>query len=133
QMKKHLLIAVLVLSCTHGKPQAPTQQTKGDYTYTKEYSTWLIQDEMKKNKVIGLSIALVDDQNLVWSQGFGYADLENKVAATPNTEYRAGSVSKLFTATAAMQLVEQGRFDIDKPLKDYLPEFSVKSRFENTP
>jgi CubicO group peptidase (beta-lactamase class C family) len=84
---------------------------------------------MKKNNVTGLSIALVDDQRVVWTQGFGYADKANKVPATPETVYRVGSISKLFTASAVMQLAEEGKLDIDKTLQTYLPEFSVKTRF----
>jgi CubicO group peptidase (beta-lactamase class C family) len=133
-MKKQLLLSAFVLlSCAHGKPEIPKQQAKGDYTFTKQYATWLIQEQMKEKKIAGLSIALIDDQEIVWSQGFGYADVEKKTPATADTMYRAGSVSKLFTAIAAMQLVDQGRLDIDQPLKTYLPMFSVKSRFEGAP
>ena len=84
---------------------------------------------MEKNKVTGLSIALVDDKGLIWAQGFGYADKENNIPATPQTVYRVASISKLFTATAIMQLAEQGRINIDEPLTTYLPEFSIKTRF----
>jgi len=84
---------------------------------------------MREHGVPGLSIALVDDQRLVWAEGFGYADVANEIPAGPDTVYRIGSVSKLFTVTAAMQLAEQGRVDIDAPLQTYLPGFSMKSRF----
>jgi CubicO group peptidase (beta-lactamase class C family) len=73
--------------------------------------------------------SLVDDQQIVWQQGFGFADEVNKVTTKPETIYRAGSISKLFTATAVMQLVEKGKMDIDKPLTNYIPEFFIKSRF----
>ncbi len=113
-------------------PTQPETQVRGDYSYTKEYMSWLIKKEMKKNDVTGLSIALVDDQKVVWSEGFGYADKAGNVPATPETVYRVGSISKLFTATAVMQLAEQGKIDINKPLQSYLPEFSIKSRFTDT-
>jgi CubicO group peptidase (beta-lactamase class C family) len=86
---------------------------------------------MDKGDVTGLSIALVDDQKIVWAQGFGYADKAHKRPATAETLYRVGSISKLFTATATMQLAEQGKLDIDKPLRTYVPEFSVKPRVGN--
>lgn len=124
-----LVTAVSVLAGCSTMPKRPETVTQGDYGYTKEYVSWLIRTEMKKNDVTGLSIALVDDQRVVWAEGFGFADEANKVAATPDTIYRVGSISKLFTATAAMQLAEQGKLDIDKPLTTYLPEFSIKSRF----
>ncbi len=91
-----------------------------------------IRSEMKKHHVVGLSIAVVDDQKIVWSEGFGYASKTQKVPATADTIYRIGSVSKLFTATAVMQLSDRGEIDIDKPLKAYLPEFNIKSRFTDT-
>jgi CubicO group peptidase (beta-lactamase class C family) len=87
---------------------------------------------MNKNSVTGLSIALVDDQHIVWSGGFGYADQEQKIPATAETLYRVGSISKLFTDTAAMQLVEQGQLDIDQPLRKYLPGFSIKTNYTDT-
>lgn len=84
---------------------------------------------MKKNQFIGLSIALVDDQNVVWSEGFGYADKSNNEFASSDTLYRAGSVTKIFTATAVMRLVEENQVDLDAPLSTYIPNFNLKSRF----
>ena len=104
----------------------------GDYSYTKEYIRWFVHQQMKKHDVTGLSLALVDDQRIVWAEGFGYADKAHNVPATPETLYRAGSITKLFTATAIMQLVERGLIDLDQPLTTYLPEFSVKTRFPDS-
>jgi CubicO group peptidase (beta-lactamase class C family) len=110
-------------------PVKPEIVALGDYEYTKQYISWLITKEMKSKHFVGLSIALVDEQRVVWAEGFGYSDKENGIPATPETVYGVGSISKLFTATAAMQLAEQGKLDIDKPLQTYLPQFSIKSRF----
>ncbi|HEY6838930.1 MAG TPA: serine hydrolase domain-containing protein [Geobacteraceae bacterium] len=123
------VVMLLLAGCATTMPKKPAEMARGDYGYTKEYVSWLIREEMDRHKVTGLSVALVDDQKVVWAQGFGYADKERGIAATPETVYRAGSISKLFTATAAMQLAEDGLFDIDQPLRTYLPEFSVKNRF----
>jgi CubicO group peptidase (beta-lactamase class C family) len=125
------LSGLTLLSACAPAPVKPAQISHGDYEYAKKYLTWLIGREMKKNDVTGLSIALVDDQRVVWAQGFGYADKNNNVAASAETVYRVGSISKLFTASAAMQLAEQGRMDIDRPLADYLPGFSIRTRFEH--
>jgi CubicO group peptidase (beta-lactamase class C family) len=124
-----IFLAIIVLGGCSTMPPRPEMLARGDYSYTKEYMSWLINKEMKKNDVTGLSIALVDDQKVVWSEGFGYANKVGNVPATPETVYRVGSISKLFTATAVMQLAEQGKMDIDKPLQTYIPEFSIKSRF----
>jgi CubicO group peptidase (beta-lactamase class C family) len=116
----------------HSTTKGTGDSKKGDYTYLKDYMTWFIQKEMKDKDIVGLSIALVDDQRIVWQQGFGYADRENKIAAAPQTVYRAGSISKVFNAMAVMKLVEAGKMDIDQPLATYLPEFTIKSRFGST-
>jgi len=92
-----------------------------------------IKREMAVNKVKGLSIALVDDQRVVWSRAFGYADEAAKVPATVDTVYRAGSISKVLTSMRAMQLSEAGRLDIDADVRRVLPDFSVRSRFANEP
>jgi len=67
----------------------------------------------------GMSAALVHHRALAWSHGFGYADLEQGVWATPETRYRLASVSKPFAAVLVMQLVEQGKLSLDAPMKDF--------------
>ena len=123
-----LLLTVCIADCS-GAPTRAESVGRGDYSKVAEYASKLIRHEMKKGDVTGLSIALVDDQRVVWAAGFGYADKAGNVHASPDTIYRAGSISKLFTATAAMQLAERGRFDIDRPLGVYLPGFSIRTRF----
>lgn len=124
---------IILVGCSITKPpQAPKYIQKGDYSYLKDYMRWYIKKEMTDNEIIGLSIALVDDQKIVWQEGFGYADKEKAIKATPKTKYRAGSITKVFNAIAVMKLAEQAKMDIDKPLVTYLPEFSVKSRFGST-
>jgi CubicO group peptidase (beta-lactamase class C family) len=126
-----IIISILLWGCAAKlePPQLPEDQAPGDYSYLKSYVTDLIQAEMKKYKLAGLSIAVVDDQGTMWSEGFGYAEKSTKREADANTVYRVGSISKLFTATAIMQLVEQGLLDIDDPISTYLSEFSIQSRF----
>ena len=128
----NVLLILVLTACATTPPKAPEVQQKGDYTYLKDYMTWFIQKEMKDKDIVGLSVALVDDQRIVWQQGFGYADRENKIAAAPQTVYRAGSISKVFNAMAVMKLVEAGKMDIDQPLATYLPEFTINSRFGST-
>lgn len=133
--KKSLTILVLawvasLCPLAHaGPPPRPPLLALGDYEYTKAYGAWFIRELMQKDKIQGLSVALVDDQRLVWAEGFGYADRANKVPATADTVYRAGSIAKLLTVVAALQLVEQGKLGLDRPLVDFVPNFSMKSRF----
>ncbi|MFH0934141.1 MAG: serine hydrolase domain-containing protein [Pseudomonadota bacterium] len=127
-----LLAFIAALTACSTPPQKPAAIARGDYTYAKQYVSWLIEEGMDDDDVTGLSIALVDDQQVVWAQGFGYADKTAGIQATPDTLYHLGSIAKVFTATAAMQLAEQGRLDIDLPLQRYLPQFSIKSRYGDT-
>ena len=82
-----------------------------------------------KAKVPGVSIVIVHDQDVLLAKGFGYADLEKKIPADPQTLYRVGSVTKVFTALMLMQLRDAGKLDLDDPIEKYLPEFKIKSRF----
>ncbi len=82
-----------------------------------------IRHEMTDKELPALSIALVEDQQIIWAKGFGYQDPDRKIPATDETVYRVGSVSKLFTDIAIMQLVEQGKLDLDVPVTRYLPDF----------
>ena len=92
-----------------------------------------IEQNIKTFKTAGLSIALVDDQKVLWSEGFGYSDLDKQTPVTANTVFRIASVSKLFTGIAIMQLIEKKLIGLDNPITDYIPEFSIKSHENNTP
>ncbi len=74
----------------------------------------------------GVAVGVVHDQELVWAKGYGYADIEKKTAITPTTNFRMASHSKLFTATAVMQLRDQGKLRLDDPVVKYLPWFQPK-------
>ncbi len=67
----------------------------------------------------GMSAAVVRDQELVWAEGFGFADLDNQTPATPDTPYHLASVTKPIAATLIMQLVEEGAITLDDPVADY--------------
>ena len=82
-----------------------------------------IRLEVANNELPAFSIALVDDDRTVWAEGFGFQDSAGETPATADTVYRVGSVSKLFTDIAVMQLVEQQQLDLDVPVTDYVPKF----------
>lgn len=82
-----------------------------------------IERERTEAGIPGLSVAVIDDQTLVRARGFGHANLARTRLAGPDTIYRVGSVSKLFTDIAVMQLVEGGKLDLDAPVAKYLPDF----------
>ena len=76
-----------------------------------------------------ISIALVDGSRIVWANGSGWADSSSGARATASTVYRVGSVSKLFTDIAIMQLVERGKLRLDEPIQRYLPDFRPGNPF----
>lgn len=90
----------------------------------------VIRSELEDKGLPTLSIAVVDDQDLVWAEGYGLADPDREIPVTAETVYRVASVSKLFTALAVMQLVERGVLDLDAPITTYLPEFEPDNPFE---
>ena len=73
-----------------------------------------------------LSIAIVLDQKIIFSQSFGYADVDKKTPATTKTIYRVASMTKLFAATMLMQLAERGKVDLNDPLIKYIPVYNPK-------
>jgi CubicO group peptidase (beta-lactamase class C family) len=78
-------------------------------------------------KIPGMSAVIVKDQKILWSKGFGFADTEKQLAATPETLYHVASLTKTFAATLVMQLVEQGKLDLDEPVSRYSTDFKDDS------
>src|SRR5262249_58548170 len=79
--------------------------------------------------IAGATVAVVKDGKVLFSKGYGYADVAKKTPVSPETTlFRPGSVSKLFTWTAVMQLNEQGKLDLDRDINDYL-DFRIPDAF----
>jgi CubicO group peptidase (beta-lactamase class C family) len=81
-----------------------------------------IRAEMQKSKIPGLSIAVVKNSEIIKAKGYGLANIELGVPATPETVYQSGSVGKQFTATLVMMLVEEGKMGLDDPISKYVPD-----------
>jgi CubicO group peptidase (beta-lactamase class C family)/D-alanyl-D-alanine dipeptidase len=137
-VRRWLLIALVLLFNPRSAWPGDTSNDGPNIAARKDYSEIanvlrpFIQRELTEKTIPGLSIALIDDQQIVWAQGFGWADVNNKKPATAETVYRIGSVSKLFTDIAIMQLVEHGELNLDAPVSDYLPDFHAKNPFATT-
>jgi len=83
-------------------------------------------DELRqRHSVPGLSVAVLEKQTVAWSKGFGVQDRERQIAATAATPYRIASLTKTFASTLLMQLFEQGKLDLEEPIRRYLPEGSL--------
>lgn len=107
------------------EPILDVVEPRSDYAEVAARLTAFIEHERADKNLPALSIALVDDQETVWAAGFGTAQAGDAIPATAATIYRVGSVSKLFTDIAVMQLVERGELDLDAPITDYLPGFEL--------
>ena len=94
------------------------------------FSAW-IEGQIAYRGLPGIVVGVVADQQLVWAQGFGFANVAEKRPMTPATKFRMASHSKLFTATAIMQLREQGKIRLDDPVSKYLPWFQLKPAGED--
>src|SRR6266487_506204 len=85
--------------------------------------------QLAREDIAGAVIMIVKDGKVLFKQGYGYADVEKKVAVSPDeTLFRPGSVSKLFTWTAVMQQVEQGKLNLDRDINDYL-DFKIPEAY----
>lgn len=123
-----LTLALALFTAAPGRADSTTGPTR-PYENVAKALERLIEHEMKDKELPGLSIALVDDQTIVWARGFGLANPSDKVPATADTVYRVGSISKLFTDIAVMQLADLGKLDLDAPVTQYLPGFKPGTRF----
>src|ERR1051325_3679881 len=89
-------------------------------TAIRSYDSWL-KFQFEYNQLPSLAAVVVDGEDVIFSQAYGYASIENKVRAESRTGYRLGSISKVFTAIAIMQLKESGLLDLDDKVLKYLP------------
>jgi CubicO group peptidase (beta-lactamase class C family) len=120
--KTIVALAALAMS---GSPAHAQQLTSADL------ETWLdgfVPAALERADIAGLVISVVKDGQVLIAKGYGYADLAAKTAMDPGTVLRVASVSKAFTATAVMQLVEQGKLDLDHDVNEYL-DFVIPPAF----
>ncbi len=71
----------------------------------------------------GLSVAIRQDERVVWEQGFGYQDVENQIAAAPDTPYHLVGITQTFTSGVLLKCVEHGLIDLDEPMRTFAPAF----------
>ena len=100
---------------------ALSQQGPQDPVEMEAFLDDLLQREMEEQHIAGAAVAIVKDGGLFFAKGYGYANLEKSIPVDPEkTNFRIGSVTKLFTWTAVMQLVEQGELDLNADINNYL-------------
>lgn len=119
-----LFVTALFVAC------APAPQAPPESPYARVET--ILEQARKDFQSPGLSAAVAVDDKLVWSRGFGLADIENDVPASAESVYRIGSVSKPISAVAVMQFIEQGAVSLDEPIQKYVPDFPEKRPHEIT-
>jgi CubicO group peptidase (beta-lactamase class C family) len=135
QMKKHLIGIFLILISALFPLTSPAQertdsQGPTDPAELEAFIDGIMAVQLQANHVAGATIAVVKDGNLFFAKGYGFADLKNKKPVLADrTMFRPGSVSKLFTWTAVMQLYEQGKIDLDADVNTYLKDFKIPATY----
>ncbi len=124
-MKKHLLLALAwTLSFNVWAQDA-------EYARFEAYLDGLVAAQFNDYKLAGMTFVMVKDGEVLLSKGYGYAHLDNLTPVDPATHlFRPGSVSKLFTWTAVMQLVEQDRLDLKADVSQYVDQFEIPNEFD---
>jgi CubicO group peptidase (beta-lactamase class C family) len=101
------------------------------YVETREVVTSLANELLQTNHVTGVSLALVDEGEVVWATGFGLADAERRLPAGPRTIYHMGSIAKPVTAAAILQAVERDELELDQTLAELLPDLDLAGDAEH--
>jgi serine-type D-Ala-D-Ala carboxypeptidase/endopeptidase len=120
-------IGLTMLATALGSPATAAAQ-RFDLDKTRTVLTRIIETAIKDQGVPSISIALVRGDSIVWKAAFGYANARTKTPATTETLYSTGSTFKSATATAIMQLVEQGKLSLDDPVNRYLGDSPIKDQ-----
>src|SRR4029077_7202127 len=108
------------------QPSPAPELTKADF---ETFLDALIPSQLRNRNIAGAVVSVVKDGQVLFQKGHGYADLAGKKPVIADqTLFRPGSISKLFTTTAVMQLVEQGKLDLDRDVNDYL-DFSIPKTY----
>jgi CubicO group peptidase (beta-lactamase class C family) len=129
-----IIIAILIIFLLHITAISQNNPAASEKVQAKInlLETWL-NETIDYYHIPGLVIGVVYDQNLVWSDAFGYANLEIKEKMTVDHRFRIASISKTFTSTAIMQLRDTQKIRLDDPIEDYLSWFKIKNSFKNGP
>ena len=138
-LRFHALLLVAGLAVGMGAPNA-SAQSAGDlatapsvapaplrYAEVVEEARTLVRADLAARGYPGIAIAVSVGGETVWSEGFGFTNLEHRVPMWPSVKFRVGSISKSLTAAAVARLVEDGRLDPDAPIQKYVPSFPEKA------
>ncbi len=125
--------AIIPIQISYGqdsKPPVPAQAAGAQAGEIQALLDPFFAERMTQRHIAGAVVVMVRDGQVLFSKGYGYADLDRRIPFNPDTTiFRAGSISKLFTATAVMQLVERNLLNLDENVNSYLKHFQLKDLF----
>ena len=124
-----LLFILLCLNCSSLHPDRPVFK-KGDFPGAVAVLDTIIRNNLKQQRIPGAAVALVHEGRVIFSRCYGYADTGKKVPITEDTYFMVGSLTKSFTALAALKLIEQGKVDLHADIRKYIPDFSIKNLYD---
>ncbi len=130
-MRRHLRLLGLPLLLVLPGSAATAQGGRFDLEKTKTVLSGMIEKTLAENGIPSMSIALVRGDSIVWKAAFGYSNMRTRTPATTETLYSTGSSFKSVTATAVMQLAEQGKIKLDDPINRYLGDDQVQDRLQS--
>lgn len=122
-MKKIIVLSLLFISTLVYSQKPVDKRLAGLDTFALKV--------LKDWNAAGVSIAVVEKGKVVYTGGFGHRDFENKLPVTENTLFAIGSCTKAFTASILGMLVKEEKVDLDKPVRNYLPELKFKNEYTN--
>jgi CubicO group peptidase (beta-lactamase class C family) len=130
------VIAVTSVAGVTGSPPEPLEAQERDRIDLDRVVRELepeIRRAMTEGRIPSMAIALVSGDEILWSQGYGYANLYTRSPATASTVYMVASTFKTMAASAVLALWEEGRFELDDPVRDYLGDLEIPGENPNRP
>ncbi len=125
QFKSVFIVILFVLWTVFSSTLSGAVEPQSSYSEAIKEFEKFVEEQMALDKAPGLSVGFKKG-DFIWTKGFGFSDLENKVPAKPENSYRLASITKTITAIAVLQLVEAGKIDLDAEVQTYVPYFPKK-------
>ena len=140
-MRSHLVVFLGVLTALNSgcqvsralKQPIPASSAVGIHDERTERIGEIIRETMRKEGVPGVSVAVIDQGEIVWAQGFGWRDIAKRLPVDTDTQFQVGSISKPVTALGLLLLKQSGQIDLDKDVNGYFKDWHLDSKWPDKP
>ena len=127
---KHSIRIIIILGIVLFALPLPLYLAQSDTNEMESFFDSFMEENLAELNIPGAALVVVQDGEIILSKGYGFADVDAQIPVDPaETVFRVGSVSKLFTATAVMQLVEQGKLELNADVNTYLKDFKIPDTY----